>query len=75
MANAGLLDIWFQSSVAEIHADRLVIRREKANEILPNDFLFIFAGADMPQKFLMSLGIQIEKKFGEALDSSNRPRN
>jgi hypothetical protein len=45
------------------------VRINKAGEILDvlNDFVFIFAGAEMPHKFLMSLGVQIDKKFGESL--------
>jgi thioredoxin reductase (NADPH) len=71
MAKKSLLQIWFQSSVDEIHADHLVVKHGEDRKTLPNQYLFIYAGAEMPQKFLMSLGIQIEKKFGEALTKSS----
>jgi hypothetical protein len=32
-----------------------------------NDLVFIFAGGEMPTQFLQKIGIQITKKFGEAL--------
>lgn len=67
MAQEGKLEIWKNSSVKEIHADRLVIKSEKDEKVIPNDFLFVFAGAEMPHKFLMDLGVKIDKKFGEAL--------
>ena len=60
--------IHYSSSVKEIHQDALVLN-EKGKDFsrISNHFLFVFAGAEMPHKFLMSLGIQIEKKFGEPL--------
>ena len=67
-----LVNIWFESTIKEIHADRLVISRKTGEETVPNDFLFIYAGAELPHKFLMSLGIGIDKKFGEALGGSKR---
>jgi len=67
LESMGAVNIWFQSTVKEIHPDKILI--QKGNELseLKNDFVFIFAGAEMPQQFLMSLGIKIEKKFGEGL--------
>jgi thioredoxin reductase (NADPH) len=67
MEKKGQLQIWYNSSVKEIHPDKVLVQKEKEVVELPNDFIFIFAGAEMPHKFLMSLGIQIDKKFGEAL--------
>jgi hypothetical protein len=51
--------------VKEVHPQHLIIDREGKVGEIPNNYLFIFAGAEMPFKFLASLGIQIEKKFGE----------
>lgn len=67
MESEGLVEIWFNSAVKQIEPTHLMINRNGTEIKLSNDFLFIFAGAEMPQKFLMSLGIQIDKKFGEAL--------
>jgi len=34
---------------------------------MKNDFLFVFAGTEMPTQFLMSLGIQIDTLHGKSL--------
>lgn len=70
MAEKGQLEIWFESSVKEIQPEKLQITRAGEVKEVPNHFLFIFAGAEMPHKFLMSLGIDIDKKFGESLGKS-----
>jgi thioredoxin reductase/ferredoxin len=72
MQQQRLVDIWYQSAVKEIQPEHLTIDRQGKEVRLNNDFLFIFAGAEMPNQYLMSLGIQIEKKFGEGL-SKKRP--
>ena len=66
LARAGHIRIFFKTEVKEIHADHLMVEKEGTRHPLKNDFLFIFAGAEMPSAFLTSLGIKIEKKFGEA---------
>jgi thioredoxin reductase len=63
----GRLKIWYNSSVKEIHRDYIIV--QKGNDLVnvPNNYVFIFAGAEMPFDFLMSLGIKIDKKHGEKL--------
>jgi hypothetical protein len=34
---------------------------------LKNDFVFIFAGGELPTRFLEMAGIRITKKFGETV--------
>lgn len=70
MAKAKMLSVWFESQVKEIHPERLVIDQGGTLASVSNDFLFVFAGADKPYAQLSSLGIKIEKKFGEALRST-----
>lgn len=67
MAKNGLVKISFSSVVKSIHSDHLIIDKNKNEQKLANDYLFIFAGAELPFKFLQGLGIKIEKKFGEPL--------
>ncbi len=62
----GLVKIWYESAVSEIQKDHLLILKKDQVVKVPNDYLFVFAGAEMPHKFLMSLGVEIDKKFGEA---------
>lgn len=74
MQKKGLVQIWYESSVKEIQPTKLLIQRKVNGQDqvveIPNNYLFVFAGAEMPHKFLMSLGIQIDKKFGEALSKT-----
>ncbi len=67
MASKKQVEIWYNASVAEIQPTTIKVLRDGKETQISNDYLFVFAGAEMPHKFLMSLGIQIEKKFGEAL--------
>jgi len=64
MRQLGLVTIWFNTTVKEIHPETLLVEKEGESVSIPNDYLFVFAGAQMPHGFLMSLGIKIEKKFG-----------
>jgi thioredoxin reductase (NADPH) len=64
MASKGLVEIWFNAEVKEIHEDTLLVKKQEELLSIPNDYLFVFAGAEVPFKFLSSLGIEIEKKFG-----------
>jgi len=70
MEQKGHLKIRYSTTVKAIERDKIQISGPKGDEVLKNDFLFVFAGAEMPHKFLMSLGIAIDKKFGEALRKS-----
>lgn len=65
MEKKGYLQIWFESSVKEIEKTKLIIAKKTGDVEIPNDFLFVFAGAEMPFKFLMSIGIEIDKAFGD----------
>lgn len=63
--------IWFNSSIQEIHEQQVIIKTENESITIPNNYVFVFAGAEMPHKFLMSLGIQIDKKMGEGLRAAS----
>ncbi len=65
MEKNGLIKIWYNSSVEKIEEKTLQVKHEDHVVTLNNDFLFVFAGAEVPFKFLMSLGVAIDKKFGE----------
>jgi thioredoxin reductase len=65
MAKRGQVKMMFNTTVKEIHKRHLVIERDGQAMDLQNHYLFIFAGAEMPFKFLESIGIKIDKKFGE----------
>lgn len=65
MVDQGLVEIKYNTATKAIESDKLIITENGEDKEIPNDFLFIFAGAIMPYKFLMGLGIEIETSFGE----------
>ncbi|MGZ3691492.1 MAG: NAD(P)-binding domain-containing protein, partial [Pseudobdellovibrio sp.] len=67
MEKKGQVKICFSSSITEITAKTVKYLKEDETISIPNDFVFIFAGAEMPFKFLTSLGVMIDKKFAEGL--------
>jgi thioredoxin reductase/Pyruvate/2-oxoacid:ferredoxin oxidoreductase delta subunit len=67
LKDKGLIKILFNTSVTEISTETIVISKDGQSFEIPNQYLFVFAGAQIPAKFLMSLGINIDKKFGEGL--------
>lgn len=68
------ISVLFKSNVTEIMDDVVHISVEGYDEtqILKNDLVYIFAGGELPTKFLEKIGIGITKKFGEALLSHKK---
>lgn len=60
-----LVTVHYDSAIKVIEKEHIIIKKGKEEVELPNDFIFVFAGAEVPFKFLMSLGIQIDKAHGE----------
>ena len=54
------LNIIFNSDVTEITSSTVTIK-EQGNIIhnLPNDFVFIFAGGELPAEFLKMIGVKL----------------
>lgn len=69
----GKLKIIFNSSVKEILDDIVIlIVSDRNDEIkIDNDLVYIFAGGELPTKFLEKIGIRITKKFGDAILKHN----
>lgn len=64
----GSVRLLWSTNVTEIAADQVTYRdAEGRDHALPNDQVFVFAGGELPTKFLKSAGIMIDTKFGEAL--------
>ena len=68
LAEKKRVSIYFNAQVKEIFPSSLVIEKEGKPHKVANDYLFVFAGAEMPQKMLMSFGVELVKKFGEGLN-------
>ncbi|MEI8113972.1 MAG: NAD(P)-binding domain-containing protein [Bacteroidia bacterium] len=63
------IDVRFNTSLKSIEEDHVKITDLLTNEVtdLENELVYIFAGGELPTQFLEKAGIQITRKFGEAL--------
>ncbi|NKB68297.1 MAG: 4Fe-4S dicluster domain-containing protein [Candidatus Latescibacteria bacterium] len=66
LAEGGDLQVLFKSNVQTIGQDQVDIDIDGELETLPNDFVFVFAGGELPTELMRTMGIAIERKFGEA---------
>ena len=69
----GKIDVRFNTNVEMINWDEVLISNgnDKEKISLKNDRIYIFAGGELPTQFLDKIGIQITKKFGEAILKHN----
>ncbi|MFH1118400.1 MAG: NAD(P)-binding domain-containing protein [Bacteroidota bacterium] len=65
----GKVQLWFNTNVVEIGKTDVTFNNSQSSEqkTIKNDLIYIFAGGELPTQFLMKAGIQITKKFGEAI--------
>jgi len=70
---AGHVNVLFNTNPIHINKDSVVLATSNAGEELyiDNDLVYIFAGGELPTQFLEKAGIQITKKFGEAILKHN----
>ncbi len=61
----GSVDVLFESQVSRIENDIVQIDRKGDTVEIPNDYVFVFVGGELPTPFLRKLGIEINMKFGE----------
>jgi thioredoxin reductase (NADPH) len=61
----GSLDILWSTQLVRIDPDAVIYRNGGPLETLPNDYTFIFAGGELPTKFLRDCGVEIETRFGK----------
>jgi thioredoxin reductase len=68
-AAAGSVDLQFNTNVVSIEENAITLVSSKTNDshTYKNDQVYIFAGGELPTQFLTKVGIQITKKFGEAI--------
>ena len=64
------LKVLLQSNLVEITMKSVALRTEGSEELIQhfeNDLVYIFAGGELPVEFLKNAGIEITRKFGEAI--------
>ncbi|MBI3399236.1 MAG: NAD(P)-binding domain-containing protein [Deltaproteobacteria bacterium] len=62
----GTCKVILNSNVAEIGKGDTKVSTPEKVIVIPNDYVYIFAGGELPNEFLKKTGVQIEKKFGTA---------
>jgi thioredoxin reductase (NADPH) len=63
------IKVIFNSNVLEILDDRVILSivNTDQNIEISNNLVYIFAGGELPTKFLEKTGIEVSKKFGEVI--------
>jgi thioredoxin reductase len=66
---AGSINVLLSTNPVTIEKDFVTLAKDEGGEQLKikNDLVYIFAGGELPTQFLQKVGIQITKKFGEAV--------
>jgi len=67
-AEAGRVQLLLPSQVKEIGVDRVHIDHDGEELVLPNDYVFVFAGGVLPTKFLQSSGVKMQQHFGKRVE-------
>lgn len=58
------LKILYCSNLVSIHDKDVLIKDTAGTHRLKNELVFIFAGGELPSKFLQKVGVEITKRFG-----------
>lgn len=63
------LDVRFNTNLIEITTNQATLENSTDGSIekISNDMVYIFAGGELPTEFLRKIGIDISRKFGEAV--------
>jgi len=59
------ISVLWSTNVVEIKPDSVLYRNGGGVEDIPNDVVAVFAGGELPTKFLQECGVKIDTKFGE----------
>jgi thioredoxin reductase/ferredoxin len=60
------VEVLWSTNLLEIKPDAVVLKNESGIVApIPNDLVAIFAGGELPTRFLQACGIEIDTKFGE----------
>lgn len=66
---SGAVKLLMNTSVSEIRKNTVLLKDNASGNMdeITNDLVYIFAGGELPTAFLEKIGVQITKKFGEAI--------
>lgn len=68
----GKIRLHLQTTVRRVTPDRVVVGGEKGETTLLIDDVIVNAGGVVPTKFLESIGIQVETKYGEGTEATTK---
>ena len=71
-SNTKIIKVYFNTNVKEILDHKVILMVEDFEKEISNDLVYIFAGGELPTKFLEKIGITITKKFGDAIMKHHR---
>jgi thioredoxin reductase len=63
-AREGRLEVIANATVGEIHEDRVILQCPSGNREVATDIIFAMIGADLPTKFLRTIGVRLMRKGG-----------
>lgn len=63
-ARAGRLEVVANSAVEEIRPGSVILQCPNGDRDIPNDVIFAMIGADLPTKFLRTIGVKLARKGG-----------
>ena len=66
---SGKMNVLLKSELISIEEKRVNLKVAGKEEIqkIENDLVYIFAGGELPTEFLVNAGIEITRKYGEAV--------
>ena len=61
----------YNSNLVTINDESVILKTQEATEaqLIPNDLVYIFAGGELPTKFLEKAGVAITRRFGYIMKS------
>jgi len=65
VSEAGMVKVYFESTVKEIQPDNVVLTQHDRELVVRNDFVFVMVGGELPTAFLQKVGVHTITKFGE----------
>lgn len=65
----GSLKVMYSSNLVSIDEDSVMIKTndDETSKLIKNDLVYIFAGGELPTKFLAKAGVVITKRFGHIM--------
>jgi thioredoxin reductase (NADPH) len=65
------IDMRYDSNVISISPESVLIQQRAEVSEVPNDLVYIFIGGELPARFLKSIGVTIQRKFGQIMKQHN----